>query len=86
MIRLICACSLIALSACVTVVAEQEGRFTYKNETFRTVTRTYQRDDGSTYKRRTIYLRAERVTCSATDNLDCAVALSDLAARARSTR
>ena len=76
--------ALLALSACAETVSETPGTFTYRGDTYRTVTRTFQREDGSTYDRRTIYLGAERVSCSATDDRDCRVALADLFVRDRS--
>ncbi|MEL7093008.1 MAG: hypothetical protein AAFN94_14850 [Pseudomonadota bacterium] len=65
-----------ALSACVTTIAEERGTITFGLETYDTVTRTFQREDGSTYARTTIRLGAERVSCRANDPVDCRAAIN----------
>ncbi|MEL6620238.1 MAG: hypothetical protein AAFY39_06875 [Pseudomonadota bacterium] len=75
MIRLLSVLSLLTLAACTETVTETEGTFVDGNDTYRSATRTFQRSDGSTYQRRTIYVGNGRVSCSATDDLDCRGAL-----------
>ncbi|MEX0368649.1 MAG: hypothetical protein AB3N22_21520 [Ruegeria sp.] len=63
------------LIACVDTVSETRGTFTVRGTTYETVTRQFQRSDGSTYSRMTIYAGAERVTCRPNDRADCDAAL-----------
>lgn len=83
MIRLLSAAALVALSACVSTISEEEGSITLRGDTYRTVTRTFQAEDGRTYSRMTIYVGAERVSCVPGDIRDCQVALSDIRVRNR---
>ena len=83
MIRTFAILSVLILSACATTVAEEPGTITLRGETYRTVTRTFQREDGSTCQRMTIYVGAERVSCIPGDIRDCRVALSDIFTRSR---
>ncbi|MEM6761012.1 MAG: hypothetical protein AAF601_16175 [Pseudomonadota bacterium] len=66
----------LALSACTTTIAEERGTISFGLETYDTVTRTFQREDGSTYSRTTIRLGAERVSCRANDRADCRSAIN----------
>lgn len=83
MIRTLCICGIVMLTACSTVVSEQEGSITIRGDTYRTVTRTFQTDQGRTYSRMTIYVGAERASCIPGDIRDCQVALSDIRVRNR---
>lgn len=65
----------LSLAACVDTISETPGTFTVRGTTYDTVTRQFQRSDGSTYARTTIYVGAERVTCRANDQADCEAAL-----------
>lgn len=62
--------ALLGLTACAQVVGEQEGTFVFEGETYRSVTRQFQTENGS-YARRYIYVGAQRISCSATDDADC---------------
>ena len=73
----------LALSACTTTIAEEPGTITLRGDTYRTVTRTFQSEDGRTYQRMTVYVGAERVSCIPGDVRDCEVALSDIFTRNR---
>ena len=75
MIRHVSIIAALLLTGCSTVIAEQEGTITLNGATYRTVTRTFENNDGRVYSRRTIYAGAERVTCKANDILDCRTAM-----------
>lgn len=77
------AVALLTLTACAETVQQSEGTFNYRGDTYRSVTRTFQREDGSTYMRRTIYFGAERVSCRADDDKDCELAISTRLVRDR---
>ncbi|WP_299691516.1 hypothetical protein [uncultured Tateyamaria sp.] len=83
MIRLLCIAALVSVTACATTTNEEPGSITLRGDTYRTVTRTFQTDDGRTYQRMTIYVGAERVSCIPGDIRDCEVALSDIFTRPR---
>ncbi|WP_299655997.1 hypothetical protein [uncultured Tateyamaria sp.] len=74
----------VGMAGCVDTVSEDAGTFTSRGETYDTTTRQFQRPDGSTYSRMTIYVGAERVTCIPNDREDCETALLDTFNRARS--
>lgn len=61
----------LAMSACVSTIAEERGTLRVGIETYDTVTRTFQREDGSTYARTTVRVGAERVSCRPNDPVDC---------------
>ncbi|WP_415921678.1 hypothetical protein [Tateyamaria sp. SN6-1] len=83
MIRLISIAAILGLTACTTTINEEPGSITLRGDTYRTVTRTFQTDDGRTYQRMTVYVGAERVSCIPGDVRDCEVALSDIFTRSR---
>ena len=83
MIRTLATLSVLTLSACSTTIAEEPGTITLRGDTYRTVTRTFQTDDGRTYQRMTVFVGAERVSCIPGDVRDCEVALSDIFTRNR---
>ena len=62
------------LAACEESVGARDGTFTHEGQQYRSVTRTFQSGDRS-YDRRTVYVGAKRITCSATDDADCASAI-----------
>ncbi|WP_299284601.1 hypothetical protein [uncultured Tateyamaria sp.] len=70
-------CAAFILAGCADTVNQSSGTITDRGRTYDTVTRTFQRSDGSTYSRTTIYVGAERVTCRAGDRRDCQTALID---------
>ena len=73
------------LAACVSIVGEERGTFVDSDtgRSYPSVTRELQRQDGSTYRRTTITVGAERVSCAAGDQKDCELALSDTFVRDR---
>ncbi|MEM8653308.1 MAG: hypothetical protein AAGF36_01070 [Pseudomonadota bacterium] len=71
------------LTGCVDTMSETPGTFSARGETFDTTTRQFQRPDGSTYERMTIYVGAERVSCIPGDRADCERALIDIYNRDR---
>ncbi|MEM9870909.1 MAG: hypothetical protein AAF822_06610 [Pseudomonadota bacterium] len=83
MIRLLSIAAIVTLGACSTTVNEEPGTITLRGDTYRTVTRTFQNQDGSTYQRTTIFVGAERASCIPGDIRDCEVALSDIRVRNR---
>ncbi|MEO0744615.1 MAG: hypothetical protein AAFY49_04635 [Pseudomonadota bacterium] len=83
MIRLLSIAALLAVSACTTTLSEEPGTITLRGDTYRTVTRTFQTNDGRTYQRMTIFVGAERASCIPGDIRDCEVALSDIKVRNR---
>lgn len=60
----------LGLTACAQVVGEQEGTFEFEGQSYRAVTRQLETETGS-YARRYIYVGAQRISCSATDDADC---------------
>lgn len=62
------------LGACETVVSEREGVFEFRGNTYRALTREYARGD-VTFERRIVLVGSRRVSCSAVDDRDCAVAI-----------
>ena len=75
MIRSLTVLSFVTLAACSTTIAEEPGTVTIQGNTYPTVTRTFQREDGSTYSRMTIRAGTDRVTCMPDDLADCRTAL-----------
>lgn len=73
----------LTLAACAETTNETRGTFTARGETFETMTRQFQRADGSIYERMTIYVGAERVSCIPNDRADCETALIDVYNRDR---
>ncbi|MEO0380245.1 MAG: hypothetical protein AAF252_08225 [Pseudomonadota bacterium] len=61
---------LLGLTACAQVVSEQEGTFEFEGQSYRAVTRQFETENGS-YARRYIFVGAQRISCSATDDADC---------------
>lgn len=68
----------LALSACVTTTQEVPGTITIGTRTYETVTRTFQRDDGSTYARTTVFVGTQRASCRPDDFLDCRGAVNEI--------
>ncbi|WP_299769928.1 hypothetical protein [uncultured Tateyamaria sp.] len=66
---------LLSAAACTEITAEREGTFEYRGDTLRAVTRDYSAN-GRTFTKRVIYDGPRRVSCSATDDLDCRAAIS----------
>ena len=58
-------------------ISETEGTFVFEGQTYRSVTRVFERRNGSTYTRRSIRVGSRNVTCSATDDRDCTLAIRD---------
>ncbi|WP_299614719.1 hypothetical protein [uncultured Tateyamaria sp.] len=58
------------LAACGQATVVQEGTFTFRGETYRSITQDITTGD-RTFQRRTIFVGARRVSCSATDDADC---------------
>ncbi|WP_299146142.1 hypothetical protein [uncultured Tateyamaria sp.] len=77
--------ALFTLGACVDTLSETRGTFTDSEtgRTYSSVTREFQRGDGSTYRRTTILVGGERVSCRAGDQRDCELALTDAFVRDR---
>jgi len=73
------------LAACVDTLSETRGTFqdSETGRTYPSITREFQRGDGSTYRRTTIIVGGERVSCSAGDQRDCELALTDAFVRDR---
>ncbi|WP_162798514.1 hypothetical protein [Sulfitobacter sp. SK012] len=67
----------LTLGACVETANETEGTFAYRGDTYRSVTREFVRDNGTTYSRRYIYVGTRPVSCSATDDQSCIGAIRD---------
>ncbi|APX10789.1 hypothetical protein [Tateyamaria omphalii] len=65
----------LALAACTEVVSEQDTTFTYRGDVYRAVIRDYDAN-GRTFTKRVVYDGNRAVSCSATDDLDCAAAIS----------
>lgn len=61
---------ILALAACAEVTNETQGTYTYRGTTYPVVTRTFQTENGS-YSRRSVRVKSQFVTCSATDDRDC---------------
>lgn len=66
-------CSL--LLACTEVVSRQDTTFTYRGDVYRAEIREYSTGN-STFTKRVVYDGAKPISCSATDDLDCAAAIS----------
>ncbi len=60
----------IFLTGCAEVTSEREGTFTYRGETFRSVIRTFETENGG-FSKRYVYSRPHTVSCSVTDDRDC---------------
>ncbi|MEL7133084.1 MAG: hypothetical protein AAGK77_11790 [Pseudomonadota bacterium] len=66
---------LASLMACTEVVSTQDSTFTYRGDTYRAEIREYS-TGGSTFTKRVVYDGTTPVSCSATDDADCAAAIS----------
>lgn len=66
----------LSLTACVSTVSEVRGTFTDGNRSYPSVTREFQRADGSTYSRMSILVGHERVSCMPDDVRDCRLAIA----------
>lgn len=66
--------ALLGLAACAQVASEREGTFTYLGKSYRSVERQFDSPNGS-YARRYIFIGAQRISCSATDDRDCVTAI-----------
>lgn len=64
-------------SVCAKTISETAGTFVYDGQTYRSVTRVFERRNGSKYARRSIRVGSRNVTCSATDDKDCILAIRD---------
>lgn len=63
------------LIACTEIVSTQDTTFSYRGDTFRAEIREYS-TGSSTFTKRVVYDGRTPVSCSATDDLDCAAAIS----------
>ena len=81
--RLACLPAVLTLVACVTTLSEVPGTFTDRGRTYPTITREFERPDGSTYARMTIIVGNERVSCIPEDVRDCRLALATRPVRER---
>ncbi|WP_299046046.1 hypothetical protein [uncultured Tateyamaria sp.] len=66
---------LAATGACTQIVSEQDTTFTYRGDTYRAVIRDYSSGSQS-FTKRVVYDGNKPISCSATDDLDCAAAIS----------
>ncbi|MFL4468435.1 hypothetical protein ACERZ8_00585 [Tateyamaria armeniaca] len=66
----------LVLTACGETVATRDTTFTYRGDVLRAEVRTYDQG-GRVFDRRVIFDGVRTVSCSVTDDLDCAAALRD---------
>lgn len=64
------------LVACSETISARDTTFNYRGETLRAEVRVYDQG-GRVFERRVIYFKTGTVSCSSTDDLDCAAALRD---------
>ncbi len=65
----------VILSACSQTIGTRETTFNFQGETLRAEVRTYDQN-GRVFDRRVVYDGVRAVSCSATDDLDCAAAIN----------
>ncbi|MEL6463831.1 MAG: hypothetical protein AAFQ58_02590 [Pseudomonadota bacterium] len=66
--------SALVLAACAETTTVNEGTFTFGGKSYRTTTQEFTTATG-TFQRRRILVGAQRVSCSATDDADCVLAI-----------